>query len=354
MVKIINENHASEKMEGKMTKTKKILFVLPLMILLVLTAILFVGCNHDNKEVINVSNLTELNEAIQTTDDDHIIKLTKDIEMEMDGSKVLPVLIYSNEKDLDVEIDLNGHNIYTYVRVQSKDNDVETTKEVDLTIKNSKKGGGLIGFEDNEFYYALAVLANNKCEIELENITFKAQYGGLYTNGSYNGETVIEAENCKFISTHTNTITDAKDGGVGAYLASKNFTYNFEDCYFEGYTAYHTKHGTHNLENCTMKATGTVDYEPAFYGNGGSATASALMIESSNDFAPAANEKTLIVNVKGGRYSSIANYAIQEASTSQSGEDTDEVCYAKVTITGNPVLDGEGTKTIISENNLID
>ena len=338
-----------------MTKTKKILFALPLLLVVVLSTFLFTACNKaDEKEAILVSNLTELNEAINTTDDEHIIKLTDDIEMEMDGSTILPVLVYSNEKDLDVEIDLNGHNINTYIRVQSKNGAIDTEKEYDLTIKNSKNQGGLIGFENNEFYYGLVVVANNKCEIDLDNVTFKAQYGGIYTNGSYNGQTEIDAEDCKFISTHSNTIVNSKDGGVGAYLASKNFTYNFEDCYFEGYSAYHTKHGTHNLVNCTMNALGKTYYQPEFYGNGGSTTGSALMIESSNDFAPEGNEKSLVVNVKGGNYTSVAGYAIEEASTAQSGLDADEVCYAQVSITGNPILNGEGDKTVISENNLID
>ena len=336
-----------------MTKTKKFLLALPLMLIIALTTIMFAGCEDtDDKKAIYVSTLEELNEAITTTDDEHVIKLENDIKMEKDGTTILPVFIYPSNKNYDVEIDLNGYNINTYVRIASKNNDIPTEKEVELKIENSRKSGGRIGFEHNEFPYALVIVANNKCDIELENVTFKAQYGGLYTNGSYSGNTEIDAENCKFISTHTDTISDAKDGGVGAYLASKNFTYNFEDCYFEGYTAYHTKHGTHYLKNCTLVADGTVAYQPAFYGNGGSATGNALMIESSSDYAVVTgSEKKLFVNIYGGSFTSLANYAIEEASTAQNGQT--EVCYAQITIKGNPALDGANGKTVKSENNFI-
>lgn len=337
-----------------MTKTKKLLFALPLMLILVLSAFMLVACgDEDDRKAIYVGNLTELNEAIKNTDSDHVIKLENDIAMEKDGNTILPVLIYPSEKNYDVNIDLNGHNINTYIRVTSKYQGVETNNQLNLTIENSEDENGLVGFKNNEYYYSLVVLANNKCNINLEDVTFKAQYGGIYTNGSYNGETVITAEDCKFISTHTTTISDPKDGGVGAYLASKNFTYNFEDCYFEGYTAYHTKNGTHNLKDCTMNATGTTAFEPAYYGNGGSATGNALVIESSADYVVAGDEnKRLIVNINGGSYTSISNYAIEECSTAPAGET--EVCYAQITIKNNPVLNGEGSKTIYSENSLVD
>lgn len=335
-----------------MTKTKKLLFALPLAFTVLFSSFLFAGCDKDDdKQAIYVTSITELNEAIQNTDDQHVIKLKNDIEMEMDGDKIIPVLVFSAEKNLDVEIDLNGYNINSYVRVASKNNEVESDKEVELNIENSKKSGGVIGFENDEFPYALVIVSNNKNSIELEDVTFKAEYGGIYTNGSYSGQTEVDADNCKFIATHTVTIENPKDGSVGAYLASKDFTYDFENCYFEGYTAYHTKHGTHILSNCTLNAIGTTAYEPAFYGNGGSATGSALMIESSYDYTPSTEEKTLKVFVKGGRLTSVANYAIQEASTADEGQD--EVCYAEISITGNPILDGQGSKTVSSENNLI-
>lgn len=340
-----------------MTKFKKVIFIIPLLLIFIISALIFAACENNNinddKNAIFVENLTQLNNAILTSSEQQIIKLNNNISMEKDGENIMPVLVFPKENNIDATIDLNGYNLNTYVRIASKHNNETTENTVNLTIKNSKHKNGFIGFDNNEYYYGLVIVSNNQYNINLHNVDFKAQYGGIYTNGTYNGKTTLNAEKCSFVSTHSNTITNSKDGGVGAYLASKNFTYNFKDCYFEGYTAYFTKHGTHKIENCKFNATGLTAYEPAYYGNGGSVTGSALVIESASDYKLlSGNERELIVNINGGEFTSISNYAIEEFSTAKSGDN--EVCYAEIIIKRNPALNGQGNKIIYTENNLID
>lgn len=291
----------------------------------------FTACDEKPPEepkltVIEVDTLEEINNAIKTTDSKHIIKLVGNIVVEeVVSGYIQPVLIFPEEKNYEnVTIDLNGYDIQTEVVIAQEiyrdsngkyvgfRNGTKVTTEniANVNIINSKTTG-IIGSQTNtSIDYPITLRINNGCTVNLKNLNTYGNSAGIYSNGNYEGTSVVTAENCNF-----ECVCDSD--GAGAYLVS-NITTNFDNCEFVGYSAYYTKSGTHNLTNCTFTANGTdYVYPPEHYNSGFSSNASALVIDSAEGYI-----NTLIVNVYGGTFSTVADGAkdIQEFKTkTQSG-----------------------------------
>lgn len=289
---------------------------------------------------INVSSLEELNEAISTADSNHIIRLTNDIEY--DQSSDNRVVIYPKEKDLDITIDTCGYDIggvlrFTNgVRETEKDDSGFGAKVVILSSADKSQ----IGHESLD--YASVYFVSDDFDVTFENIEFVGAYGGIATNGSFNGNSKVSAINCKFVSTNT-TATTGKDAGVGALL-SAGYTYNFNSCHFEGFGGYHAKSGVHNLVNCTVKATVDLsnaayneeDFSQTYYGNGSVITGSAAVFESCKGYST-----PLKIRIAGGTFESKSKYAIEEFSTAKSGE-TPQTYIEEFIVTGATLISKQG------------
>ena len=298
------------------------------------------------RTAIYVSTLEELNNAIKTTDENQVIVLENDI---VDASAT-EVYICPEGKDYDVAIDLAGYDLKGYFNIKTKNkNKVETTYNAKVYIFNSSNEESVVGCEDNSIVYALQVMSGNEFEVNLKNVTFKAFWGGMATSGNYAAETVINAWNCNFIATKADAVGKDKKGNeevsgehasVGAYLVAAKYVYNFDTCVFEGYSAYYVKNGHHNLINCTMTAFGQISFAATRNGSGANVTGSALIIDSCegyNNGRAEGYDANLTVNIVDGRYTSAAFFAIQEYTTCE--VEANRVCYAKVTVSGNVVLE---------------
>src|SRR5690606_30521854 len=123
-----------------------------------------------------------------------------------------------------VIIDLNDKHVGYEINVRNS-----AGVEADITIKN-----GMIGLLDKSaLYYGVMVNGNAGLEVTLDNVVSYGYYGGLYTNGTFEG----------VILNVVNSIISSGIGkGMGAYLAA-NYTYNFENTVFEGSSAIHIKSG---------------------------------------------------------------------------------------------------------------
>ena len=287
---------------------------------------------------VKVGTLAELNNKINITDSNHVIVLKNDIESDTSSR----VLIFPTEKDMDVAIDLAGYDINTHFQITSREKvggvNVDAQYKAKVNIFNSSAQESVVGNEAG--IYGIVVKAAKNFDIDLNNVTFKAVWGGITTNGIYESETTIDAVNCKFIATKADAnLNDGYEECVGAYLSSGKHIYTFDTCTFEGFGAYYTKSGHHKLINCTLTAKGAQAIEKHNHKNGGWITGAALMVDSSTGYhkAPATGyEKGLTVDIYGGTYSSVANYAIQEFSTWTETET--KIAYAQVTVVEVPTL----------------
>ncbi len=320
---------------------------------------------------IFVKNFAALNSAIQVTDKNHVITLAGNIEMVRDTTNsnyVAPVLIFPQENQ-DIAIDLAGYDINSYLWIASdlagfpvsgayyglgtqKPNvTTATDKTVKLSIYNSSNAESIIGFSSNEDDYAIVMKTNNDFDIDFEDVTFKGQYGALYTNGNYSSNTTLNAEDCKFIGTKVGGPT-YDDVSAGAYVASGKVVYTYENCQFEGHSGYYAKSGHHYFSNCTVKAVGDDAFEKDHNGNGFYPTGSALIIDSCVGYStvPAAGyQKALTVDISGGRFVSKVKHAIEEFSTYKVS--ADRISYAFVNIVDETVLESaSGYKAMSFEN----
>lgn len=320
---------------------------------------------------ISVRNFAALNSAIQVTDKNHVITLANNIEMVRDttnGNWVAPVLIFPQENQ-DIAIDLNGYDINSYFWIASdlagfpvsgayyglgiaKPNVTTVTdKTVKLSIYNSSNAESIIGFSSNEDDYAIVMKTNNAFDIDFENVTFKGQYGALYTNGNYSSNTTVDAKDCKFIGTKVVGPT-YDDVSAGVYLASGKVIYSYEDCQFEGFTGYYAKSGHHFFNNCTVKAVGDNAFETDHHGSGFYPTGSALIVDSCvgyNTVPAAGYQKALTVDISGGRFISKSKHAIEEFSTYKNA--ADRISYAFVNITDDAILESAGGYKALSFEN---
>ena len=245
------------------------------------------------EKVIEVSSLQQLNNAINQTDSNHIIKLTKDITSNVAANGYIqPVLICPESKHLDdVTIDLNNHTIKTEVWIVKEYYENSgiiggsgkfhiTDNTANITLFNGNIGAENADRPVDGVDYGIILKVANGFNVTLNNIKSFGKSAGIYSNGQskFSGNSVINATNCSFSGLQSND-------NAGAYLAS-NITTNFENCSFTGYTAYYTKSGTHNLTNNSFVANGAGYIKPTiFSGNGFNCNGSAIVVDSSQGYA---------------------------------------------------------------------
>ena len=229
-----------------------------------------------SKAIVSVKTYDQLVEAIKWAD--KIVFLN---DITKFGDKYLGDFdINAYTRDYSLEIDLNGFKLLTELNIRNKDG-----HSAKITIKN-----GTVGvLKSEDLWYGLMINGDNKVEINLEAATFYGYYGGLYTNGTFQGAS-ITADNCHFEGYCT-------DDNLGAYLAA-NYTYNFTDCEFTGAGGIHIKSGTLTLTDCTLTADGAYAL-PSYHGSGANVTGNGLMIEPSEGYG-----KRLIITVTGGAITS--------------------------------------------------
>lgn len=292
---------------------------------------------------ILVHNIGELNASILVTDSNHVIKLGDNIALERnEKNKVIPVLIYPENKDYDIAIDLAGFDINSYIDIRSIYNKVTSEFGAKVKIYNSTSAESVVGALDNSVDYAIQVQTAAAFDVELENVKFQAYWGGIATNGSayyINEKTNVYAKNCKFIATKESAV-DGEDAGVGAYLPAGKYVYTFDTCEFEGYSGYYAKSGHHTLKNCRVTAFGAVKFDPSRNNDGSNQTGSAIIIDSCEGYnlVPAAGyQKGLTVDIIGGRYTSASNYGLEEFSTYE----LERVSYAFIHVTDDAIFEGK-------------
>ena len=258
-----------------------------------------------DRQVIEVNSLENLNKAINTTDENHVIKLTSDITSTVaENGYIQPVLICPEGKHLeDVTIDLNSYTIKTEVWIvkefYEKSGVIGGSGKLHITdnTANVTLLNGNIGAENADrtvegVDYGIILKVGNGFNVNLKNIHSFGKYAGIYSNGQekFSGNSVVTANNSTFTGLQSND-------NAGAYLAS-NITTNFENCSFTGYTAYYAKSGTHNLTNNSYLANGAGYISPTiFSGNGFNCNGSAIVVDSSQGYV-----QNLVLNIYGGTF----------------------------------------------------
>ena len=261
---------------------------------------------------IYVSSLEEINAAINTTTKNHVIVLTADITSTVaSNGYIQPVMICPVEKDLDVNIDLNGHSIFTEIWIVKEyyhtdgvigktGTFVTTDNSAKVMITNSKNTG-IIGKETSDYVgidYPILMKITDNYNVNLTNIKTYGASAGIYTNGSYEGNSNVTATNCTFAS-------PVESEGAGAYFAG-NVNYTFTDCTFTGFTGYYVKSGIHTLNNCNFNALASTYIGPSsFNGDGFNPTGSAMCVDSSATY-----KTTLVVKLYGGLFTTVSYNAV--------------------------------------------
>lgn len=224
------------------------------------------------------------------------ITLTEDIEL--NGS---PIAIDAATKDYNLDLNLNGYSILGYFKIYAK-----TTYKANVNIRNYYKvdniNASTIGVDnDVNCQYGIAAMGNN-INLSIYGVNLVGYYGGIATNGKYQGGS-ISATDCYFKGVSTQS---GNKSSLGAYLPAKS-TYSFIKCTFEGGSAYYAKSGVHSLTECEFKANLEAYEVPSYYGSGGNATGSALIVDSSKGYFTPLN-----VTIYNGKFNSVAGYGIEE------------------------------------------
>lgn len=275
-------------------------------------AVLMRGGNVSGDGVIKsyVDSPIYLSYAVQFSD---YVFLTENISG-LFGSAIVLGLPQNN---IECVIDLNGHSIESGFEIGNYDDEDEVFVDysMDLTICNSSTDEETyIGTAQSD--YGIAVFANEKVTINLDNVNLLGKNYSFVTNGSnIYQDAEIFAENCSFGSNKTT---------IGAFLPA-NYNYSFENCDFVGLSAYYAKSGTHSLVGCDFTGVKETYSEPQYNSNGAYTTGSALIIDSSNGYV-----QTLDVTVDGGKFSSLNGYGIEVCATG------DIASYSELEIIGEP------------------
>lgn len=308
------------------------------------------GTIVENKNILGEGSLTNngtIRAEVKTFDDmqnaikfANYIKVMADIDaiaVEPGNDHASDNTFYTcteNTKYDNLVVDLNGHTVKKRIRVDadygSRTVEITNTASTQAVIDTS-------GLELHAVHArANATTLERKFTVKLNNIKFithganaveEEGYAALTTNGNYKGEYYfIIATNCEFVGSEFTS---------GAYLPA-DYNYSFENCTFTGGTAYYAKSGTHTLTNCTVNGTMTSYLDPVYNSNGSDITGSALVLDSSAGY-----NKSLVVNINGGAFNSVAGYGIEEYATGNSN------FYSTLNITGNPTYTfGDGKKAI--------
>ena len=262
---------------------------------------------NNGKIKINVNSKDELVDAFE-----YASHITLKNNIELNGSALA---IDAETRDYNIDLDLNGYSILGYFKIYAK-----STYSANINIKNYI-GESTIGVEnDVNCQYGIAAMGNN-INLSLFGVNLVGYYGGIATNGKYEGAT-ISATNTSFKGISTEL---GNNSSVGAYLPAKNI-YSFINCTFEGGSAYYAKSGTHSLTNCTFNGTLTNYANPTHNGSGGNATGSALIVDSSAGYLT-----PLVLSVYNGTFNSASGYGIEEFCTGYAEDYSSTKWYGTLT-----------------------
>ena len=258
------------------------------------------GTIINNGEVkINVNSKEELVNAFEFA-----TKITLKNNIDLNGN---PIVIDAENRNYSIDLDLNGNSIYGYFKIYAK-----STYSANVNIKNYKTDSenknlylSTIGVANNtKCEYGLAAMGNN-INLSLFGVNLVGYYGGIATNGKYEGAKV-SATKTTFKGA---SLELGNNSSVGAYLPGKN-EYSFIDCTFEGGSAYYAKSGNHTIINSVFVANQAKYVAPTHNGSGGNATGSALIADSSEGYKTPLN-----LSVYNATFNSVSGYGIEEYCT---------------------------------------
>ena len=276
----------------------------------------YVGVYDSTGNVLGYSS--NLVDAYDLLTENATIKLHGDIKSKT-GNYLGDITLKATSKNYKFKLDLNGYVVEAeldFINYNSPGN--YTNYGIDVTIVDSSlTKTGRIGGTLND--YGVLVKGNGKVKVKLEGVLSQGEEGGIYSNGSCEGAVII-ANNCSFFGVGSNV----ESGTIGAYLPGK-YTYTFTNCYFEGETGYYAKSGTHTLSNCHIVGIRGEHRSEKYYGNGGEATGSALVVDSTIGYL-----QPMTVNVTNCEFDSVAGYCIEVFSTADNVDN--EVSYATVSV----------------------
>lgn len=253
--------------------------------------------NVNNGEVVaKVGTRDALIDAFGYAD---YIELTSNISS-FEGEKYLgDINVNSTERNYNFTLDLKGFNFES--RLNFRTFNVQTLKPYPYSINvlvTSTAQKSTIGSFKEACSYGLVVIGDEKLKIEFNNIKAVGYYGGLVTNGSCEGSSIV-ANNCDFVGNE-----------IGVYLPGK-YTYEMTECSFTGFSGYYTKSGYHTLTECMFKGTAEKSIEPVFYGDGCYPTGSAFVCDSAKTYY-----SPVEVLFKQCEFLSIDGYGVEEVATS--------------------------------------
>ncbi|MCQ2603222.1 MAG: hypothetical protein MJ193_04770 [Clostridia bacterium] len=216
-------------------------------------------------------------------------------------------IVAIDDENPDFVIDLNGHKIDGNFTVATAEK-ILGWQQHNATIKAKVKNGE-ISSNSPTIYYAVNVVGSG-VNITLNNVDASAYYGGLVTNGTFQGST-ITALNCKFEGLNKN------DDCLGAYLPA-GYKYNFTDCEFSGDTGIGIKSGNATLYKCRVNATANY-YTPAGYnGSGIDTDGNALSIQSTLGY-----NQALTLTATDCTFASLSGYAVSEGAYAAPGHENE-------------------------------
>ena len=281
------------------------------------------------KPVIEVADYDELINAIRIGDKN--IRLTNNIEAQTIENRNEVYIFSGTENEnaipanLNFELDLNGFVIENPIYIDNYSDGGDFTSNI--TIKN---GTIVVNNEESSVRsgYGIVVVGNENLSLTLKNLTVQAPSYAITTDESGFGAT-INAEECKFIATGTNT-------PIAAYLIA-NHAYTFKSCTFEGDCAYCLSAGEHSLENCEFYADGKYGEieEPSEEDFN---FASAIVIFTADINAGAAKE--ISVSISGGVIVSKEGFALEEFKN-ETGEEIPSII--SVTLLSVDITCADGT-----------
>lgn len=217
--------------------------------------------------------------------------LTSDIAPVQEGTYAGKIRLIAY-KTQSFTLEMNGFDINSELDFVNYETTANRPTDVDITvvINNSAEDKVVIGDITKDF--GICVMGYGEHDITLNNIKFVSNAYAISTNGYYAGAT-IKATNCEFVGTD-----------LGAYLPAA-YTYKFEDCKFEGKSAYYAKSGVHNLIDNEYKGTGAF-LAPKHSGNGANPTGSALIVDSAAGY-----QSPLVMNIINGNFISENSYGVE-------------------------------------------
>lgn len=263
------------------------------------------------------------------------IRLTSDITST--DKKDVQIIIGKYTADYELEIDLNGKTLgYRLCPSTTPDDKTDSGYRLKLTINNGQIGTDT-GFNagNGELIYGINMQGNG-IDLVLNKVKVIADYGGLYSNGRWDGSTV-KATGCEFAA------AAAHADALGAVLTG-NTTYTFDKCRFVGPCGVYMKSGDYTFTDCEIESTGAY-YKPTYQGNGTNNAGSAVVVDNCTGY-----HKNLNVAFVNCTITSANGYAIEEVSTAKAG--LDKVVYAKVTVDAKSVLSGK-LGSVYSENGTV-